>query len=97
MEVDGRFELLRNWQRILDSLQGQKGLGCSSVKVLNLNSNLYFIFYTINRKRKQLEISDDPYERRSLRTFIKKDENILKQQKEAREKWKKEYGTEFII
>jgi transposase-like protein len=50
----------------------------------------------INRKRKQLETTEDPKERKRLRTLIKRDENTLKQQKEARERWKKEYGTEFI-
>ena len=44
----------------------------------------------INRKRKQLETTEDPKERKRLRTLIKRDENTLKQQKEARERWKKE-------
>ena len=43
-----------------------------------------------------MEATEDSEERKRLRALIKRDENILKQQKEAREKWKKEYGTEFI-
>lgn len=50
----------------------------------------------ISKKKKQLETTDDSKERKRLRTLIKRDENILEQQAEVREKWKEKYGTDYI-